>query len=52
MKTRNIFLLVPVVAIILASCGNDAKKNTALPPTPVSVTQAKIATNTREPLWL
>src|ERR1700749_1262640 len=40
MKYRYIFLIVPIAIL---GCGKPAKKNTALPPTPVSVAEAKKA---------
>jgi RND family efflux transporter MFP subunit len=43
MKTKNILLFGPLVLLGLASCQNKAKPNTALPPTPVNVTEAKKA---------
>jgi len=45
MKNRYILLLSPVAMLVWASChsGSADKKNAALPPTPVDVTQAKIA---------
>ena len=43
MKTKNILLFGLFVLLIWTSCQNQAKQNTALPPTPVSVTNAKRA---------
>jgi RND family efflux transporter MFP subunit len=43
MKTRNILLPVPVIILMLVSCGKKAKQNAAQPPTPVSVAEAKTA---------
>ncbi len=43
MKTKNILLFGPLVMLGLASCQKKAKPNTELPPTPVSVTEAKKA---------
>ena len=43
MKTKNILLFGPLVLLGLASCEKKAKPNTELPPTPVSVTEAKKA---------
>ena len=41
MKTINILFAIPVVLLALASCGKKEKPNTALPPTPVAVVEAK-----------
>src|SRR5471030_1642866 len=43
MKTKNLLLLGSLVVLGLTSFHKPAKKNTALPPTPVSVTEAKKA---------
>ena len=43
MKNRYILLLGSVAILTWSSCGKSQKKNTALPPTPVSVTEAKKA---------
>jgi RND family efflux transporter MFP subunit len=43
MKTRNILWLGPVVMLAWTSCHNQKNQNAAPPPTPVNVTQAKIA---------
>ncbi|MDB4904632.1 MAG: efflux transporter periplasmic adaptor subunit [Mucilaginibacter sp.] len=43
MKTRNILWLGPVVMLAWTSCHNPKNQNAAPPPTPVNVTQAKIA---------
>jgi len=43
MKTKNILLFGPFVLLIWTSCENKTKQNTAPPPTPVSVTEAKKA---------
>jgi membrane fusion protein (multidrug efflux system) len=43
MKTKNILFLAPIFMFFWSSCQRKAKLNTVLPPTPVSVTQAKIA---------
>jgi RND family efflux transporter MFP subunit len=40
MKNRYIYWLGPVTMLVWASCGNKAKQNTSLPPTPVNVTSA------------
>lgn len=40
MRYRYIFLIVPIAFL---GCGKPAKKNTALPPTPVNVAEAKKA---------
>jgi membrane fusion protein (multidrug efflux system) len=41
MKTKNILLLGPLVVLVWTSCHKPPKKAAALPPTPVSVTEAK-----------
>jgi RND family efflux transporter MFP subunit len=43
MKNKYIYWISPLVLLALASCGKPAKQNTALPPTPVSVAEAKKA---------
>ena len=44
MKIKNILLLWPfVLTALISSCGKQAKKSTAQPPTPVNVAQAKVA---------
>ena len=43
MKTRNILWLLPVFMIAWTSCHKQTNQNAAPPPTPVNVTQAKIA---------
>jgi RND family efflux transporter MFP subunit len=43
MKTKNILWLGPVVMLAWTSCHNQKNQNAAPPPTPVNVTQAKIA---------
>lgn len=43
MKNRYIYLSGAVAILGWASCGKPAKQNTALPPTPVSVAEAKKA---------
>ncbi len=43
MKARNILFIGPAIILAWTSCQDKTKKNTALPPTPVYVTQAKIA---------
>jgi membrane fusion protein (multidrug efflux system) len=43
MKTKNIPFLAAAIIFLWTSCQNKAKLNTALPPTSVYVTQAKIA---------
>jgi len=43
MKTKNIFLYVPVVALAWSSCNKPIKQNTVLPPTAVNVVSAKTA---------
>ena len=43
MKARNILFLTPLVALLWTSCQKKTKPNTALPPTPVSVAEAKNA---------
>jgi RND family efflux transporter MFP subunit len=43
MKNKYIFWIGTLVVTALASCGKPAKKNAALPPTPVSVAEAKKA---------
>jgi RND family efflux transporter MFP subunit len=43
MKKRDLLWFWPVLILSCVSCGKKPKKNTALPPTPVSVTEAKVA---------
>src|ERR1700712_941876 len=43
MKYRYILLIAPIALLGWSSCGKPAKKNTALPPTPVNVAEAKKA---------
>jgi RND family efflux transporter MFP subunit len=43
MKNKYIFWISPVVLLAWTSCGRPAKQNAALPPTPVSVVEAKKA---------
>ncbi|MGZ3766856.1 MAG: efflux RND transporter periplasmic adaptor subunit [Mucilaginibacter sp.] len=43
MKNKYIYWISPVVLLVWASCGQPAKKTTAMPPTPVSVAEAKKA---------
>ena len=43
MKTKNILWLGSFTLLILASCTKKVKQNTALPPTPVNVAEAKVA---------
>src|SRR5471030_2924396 len=43
MKTRNILWLAPFIGLIWSSCHQQTKQNTVLPPTPVYVTDAKVA---------
>lgn len=43
MKNKYIYLLSTVAVLACAACGKPKKKNTAIPPTPVNVTEAKIA---------
>ncbi len=43
MKTKNILLFVPLIFLGLSSCQKKAAQSTALPPTPVSVAEAKTA---------
>ena len=43
MKNRYILLLGSVALLAWSSCGKSQKKNKALPPTPVSITEAKKA---------
>jgi len=43
MKTSNILWLAPVVLLGWSSCHKQTKQNAVLPPTPVSVTDAKVA---------
>jgi RND family efflux transporter MFP subunit len=41
MKTKFTFLLLPISILITTSCHEQPKPNTALPPTPVGVAEAK-----------
>jgi RND family efflux transporter MFP subunit len=43
MKHKYIYRILPLALLALASCGKPAKKDAALPPTPVSVAEAKTA---------
>ena len=43
MKHKYIFWISSFALLALASCGKPAKQNTVLPPTPVSVAEAKKA---------
>ncbi len=43
MKTRTILWMTPFVGLIWSSCHQQAKQTAALPPTPVYVTDAKVA---------
>ena len=43
MKAKNILFLTPLVALLWTSCQKKTKPNAALPPTPVSVAEAKKA---------
>jgi RND family efflux transporter MFP subunit len=43
MKHKYIYRIFPLALLALASCGKPAKKDAALPPTPVSVAEAKKA---------
>jgi membrane fusion protein (multidrug efflux system) len=43
MKAKNILFFGPVIMLVWTSCQDKAKQNAAPPPTPVSVTTAKIA---------
>jgi RND family efflux transporter MFP subunit len=43
MKTKNILLFVPLIFLGWTSCKKKAAQSTALPPTPVSVVEAKTA---------
>jgi RND family efflux transporter MFP subunit len=43
MKTKNILWLGPLIVLVWTSCHQQAKQNTALPPTPVNVAEAKKA---------
>src|ERR1700742_3562053 len=43
MKNKYIFWIGPVALLAWTSCNRPAKQNTALPPTPVSVVEAKKA---------
>jgi RND family efflux transporter MFP subunit len=43
MKNKYIFWISPIALLIGTSCGKPAKQNTTLPPTPVSVAEAKKA---------
>jgi RND family efflux transporter MFP subunit len=43
MKIRNILWLSPFIGLIWSSCHQQTKQNTVLPPTPVYITEAKVA---------
>jgi len=43
MKHRYIFLISPLALLLWTSCGKKAKQTTVMPPTPVSVAEAKKA---------
>lgn len=43
MKTKNILWLSPFIGLIWTSCHQPAKQNMVLPPTPVNITEAKVA---------
>jgi RND family efflux transporter MFP subunit len=43
MKTKNILCICPVVVLLWSACHKQGKQNAALPPTPVSVAEAKTA---------
>ena len=43
MRHKYIFWISPVAFLALASCGRSSKQNAAIPPTPVSVAEAKKA---------
>jgi membrane fusion protein (multidrug efflux system) len=43
MKTKYICLIAPVAFFAITSCGNKAAKQAPVPPTPVSIAEAKLA---------